>query len=325
MKRYLTLLLCFFVFAPFAVAQDDAPNPEQEQANMRKQMEGMEKLQFRLVETMVKAYADGSGTLFDMNQFQHDDEYLSHVGVGKDDMNEINRFMREEIENSLSSRLDPLVLQAAETDDEAKLKTIGDEFTSIFSEAIDKAKDKIEKTLSPEQITNIRLAHLQLGATERGPAEQFPIVDFQVYSLLDLSDEQRQKIADIRAKFEKEQFAFLDKVMKQVGEFMKEREANPDKMAEITKEQEKLAEEGKQLVARIKTEIESVLTKSQLADWKKIQTDLPPYVVKHRKANGLPIPDGADDSWKDSWKPGDPIPDNMRPAPRKGGFFPQAP
>ena len=315
-------MLCFFVFASFAVAQDDALELEQEK--MRKEMNGIQKLQPQMLETIVNAYADGTGVLFDMDNFQHDEEYLSLVGVSKDEMSEIDRFLQEEIENSLSSRLDPLVMQAAETDDEAELKKIGDEFASIFSEAIDKAKGKIEEVLTPEQITNIRRTNLQLGATEIGPAEQFPIVDYHVYSILDLSDEQKQKITDICAKYEKEQLAMADKVMKQVDELTKEQEANPDKMAEITKKQEKLVEEGKQLVARIKTEIESVLTKSQLADWKKILTDLPPYVVKQRKANGLPIPDGADDSWKDSWKPGDPIPDNMRSAPRKGGFFPQA-
>ena len=321
MKKYLTLLLCFFAFASFAAAQDDAPNPGQEK--MRKMINGMEKIEPQMFRLMLNAYADGSGTLFEMNQFQRSDEYLSLIGVSKDDMNEIDLFMREDIQKGMSHRLDPLLMQAGETDDEAELKKIGDEFASIFSEALDKAKDKFEKTLSPEQITNIRRAHIQLGVMETGLTEQFPVVDFQMYSILDLNDEQKQKIADIRAKYEKEQLAMVDKMMKQSYGLRKAMEDNPDKMAEFTKNREKLLEEGKQLVARIKTEIESVLTKSQLADWKKILTDLPPYVIDHRKTHGLPLPDGADDSsWKDSWKPGDPIPDNMRPAPRKGGFFP---
>ena len=63
----------------------------------------------------------------------------------------------------------------------------------------------------------------------------------------------------------------------------------------------------------------AVLTREQTERMEKILAGAPKYLVQR-----LGLAEKRDDSWRDSWKPGDPIPDGFKNAPRKpfpGGVF----
>ncbi|MCL2745140.1 MAG: Spy/CpxP family protein refolding chaperone [Planctomycetaceae bacterium] len=143
---------------------------------------------------------------------------------------------------------------------------------------------------------------------------------FGQYDMLDLTAEQRTKIETIHEEYEREFPPLMEKVM---AVQMKKSERlienlGPDQpLSSLNFEKEYKAEAEAlipltQLHARVRAKILAVLTKEQTGRLEKILADAPKYLVER-----LGLNEKQDDSWKDSWKPGDPIPESFKKAPRK--------
>ena len=139
-----------------------------------------------------------------------------------------------------------------------------------------------------------------------------PILNFDAYKGLDLSEAQAKELEKIRTESRKEQIEFFDVMFKQVPKGADRKDAK--KMQEYGKKMERHAEEGKKLTARLKARIVLLLNKEQTAKLESLLANIPEFVKENQKKRGMPQTATVkpNDDWKKSWKPGDPLPEHVR-------------
>ncbi len=220
----------------------------------------------------------------------------------------------------------------AETTSEEKQKKLLDLQMKMQDITFKITNDIVNETLTPEQLKKIR--EFQISTMSR-----VPLVSPNMFEALDLSDDQKKQLDDIKKEMEPDFEKHLDKfveVQSKYSEiFQNEVDEKLDGVVDpeeryrihenITKtvygsnpeyqrEIREVMESGKAFANKLKFRMFDVLTDEQMermADF----IDNPPDYVKNAVADiyqGTENNDSSNGEWKpnlNSWKPGDPIPE----------------
>lgn len=305
MRRLIVSILILFVAAtPFPVAAQEVD----EAAAIRQK--AMAKILPRSMGFSI--YILGNGWTLNSNFIENGDEkdFQQYTGTTDEQYQAFSDYMLGTREGVREQML-PLMTQIAEETDPDKLAELVDAWQTDTFQRIEDAEAKAAEILTPAQITKFREFDLHMNQMMQQIG--LPFFNFESYTALDLTTEQQKQLHEIRDEFREEQLAQIDETMKLMpkpGE-----KPDPKKMQEMMKKQQELGEKSKQLVARMKAKVQSILTREQTAKLETILKKTPDCLTSMLKRRSLPLPkidEKKYDAWKDSWKPGDPIPEEYR-------------
>ncbi|MGL6197093.1 MAG: hypothetical protein ACRC2T_19960 [Thermoguttaceae bacterium] len=243
------------------------------------------------------------------------DDVLNYVELSPEQVeainNSINEIVREletEVNKFFSSNTD----SASEAEIAAFLSNISEEYDKV----IDEIQAKFEEVLTPEQLQQMKEYELVAPSvleTVYGSDEaaMFPTLpNFGAYSALDLSEEQLHQLDAIQAEAEadfKTQFDELKNILKETGGSLID--PNNEKLRDL---KAKNAEKFQNL--RLK--VHGILTPEQLARLEELESKI---TTKQKKAAQSTASETNGDTepkeWRpdaNSWKPGDPLPEDMK-------------
>lgn len=208
-----------------------------------------------------------------------------------------------------------------------RLETIAslDEFDECLAEANRLLYDAAEKMQVQllEEIGTERLQKLRKLGLQLSPVlAESGLLDFKAYEILDLTEEQRKQLEILRQQY----VTGLDEIIKekerlyeQAVDFElkwaeKSEEAIKENEALILEEAKKLQEQGTKaeekfqgIVKSVRAKISLLLTPQQTERLEKIIAETPAWLKSTNQTEAAV----EDDSWKDSWKPGDPVPEKQ--------------
>ncbi len=206
-----------------------------------------------------------------------------------------------------------------------------EEVGPFFRTQFEKSDSIFKETLTPPQLQAAREYELTLpsvvsqlvGQISNDP-ENVPDItlNFDAYQALDLSDEQKEKLAELQKESDKEMQPILDDV-KKLMEILLEDQANdkePD-MEKLTLKVLAIRDKAASNAKKTKEKLEQNLTPEQRERLAKIREEMPQKLakIKEELAKKKAEPQ-RDDSWKDAWKPGDPLPEGVEPQQPKRRF-----
>ncbi|MCL2743573.1 MAG: hypothetical protein FWE67_06965 [Planctomycetaceae bacterium] len=221
-----------------------------------------------------------------------------------------------------------------------------------MNNVIQKRRDKlINETLSPEQFRKIQEYLISTMANN-------PFVSPDMFEALDLSDEQKRQLADIKRELKPEyekqvdklvegQLFFQEKFQEEIGDKL-DNVTDPEERKRISTEASKkvvekypeyakgmgeFTEAGNVLANNLKFKMFDVLTDEQIERMKNLIDNPPEHVKKifenFRKMamkDNAPVTANASGEWRpgpDSWKPGDAIPEEYLKEREKRRAFPK--
>ena len=255
---------------------------------------------------------DDVGAMMLMGDLENE-EFLAYVGIDKVKGKEF-REQYQKIKQSVDKMTEKLFKKATASDDPAEIDKLGEELADIFEKVIKDHGEVLGKELTPEQYGKFRELRLINSSTNKDYGVLF---DFGQYASLDLTDEQRRKIDEIRVDYTRD-FQPLAKKLMEVQEKRMEQWAETGDFKnseELKKMQEEAEKPIIQLNAATRARVLALLTKEQTAKLERILAGAPKYLARRV---GLIK---EDEEWKKSWKPGDPIPEGAVPD-RPHGIFP---
>ncbi len=305
MKRFIVSAVILFLAAShFPVAAQEV---DEATAIRRKAMAKIMPRSFGMTIQLM-----GNGMTLNSNFIENGDEkdFQQYTGVTDEQYREFSDFMlgtREVVREQMR----PLMVQIAEENDPDKLTELVDAWQTATLQLIADAEAKAAEILTPAQIAKFR--EFDLHMNQQMQQAGLPFFNFESYAALDLTSEQQKRLHEIRDGFRKEQMAQMEefsKLLPKPGE-----KPDPKKMQEMMEKQHELGEKGKKLYTRMKAKVLAILTKEQTATLEKILQKTPDCMTSMLKRRTLPPPQIDEkkyDAWKESWKPGDPIPEEYR-------------
>ncbi len=177
--------------------------------------------------------------------------------------------------------------------------------------------------LTPAQIQRMQELELVLPSVVSqvmADDEEFiPVLNFAAYEALGLSEEQKEALARIQEESAEEMGDLLKEKMLNI----RIRVASDDPPSEETLQAfQALSKRGRAMKARLKAKIHALLTKEQTAKLEKLLADWPAKLEQIRAdwkaAQAKKKPE--DDSWREAWKPGDPVPEGAAEPERRFRF-----
>lgn len=331
MKRI--TLLCLLLLVVPVVAQDDTPDPltpeqleqreQQREAlrqSMKKNIAVQKKMLPHLIPRMPRITAGEKSLSFVfLNENFANEEFLAYTGLTKEKALELKQKTMSVFEKGFSG-IEKIQAEIETTDDPEELGKLADRHIEALAGIMASQDDILREELTPQQLGKFKDLRLILAAPNKGVAFLF---DFGQYEALDLSEEQRRQIDAIRESYEKEFVPLMENVLA-VGMKKMERIAETGEFGQPPTAEEKKAEAEAQiplvqLHARTRAKILALLSKEQTGRLETVLAGAPAYLVKR-----LGLGEKRDDSWKESWKPGDPIPEGfLKETQKPGGGFPR--
>jgi Spy/CpxP family protein refolding chaperone len=173
-----------------------------------------------------------------------------------------------------------------------------DKEIELYSQAFDEMDTVVRETLTPFQLQALReydlvnpldVEEIMLGVS----------TNFDAYEALDLSEEQREQLKEIL----EEEVAQSQKMFEEIEKTL----SNPGENLE----ESGFLEKGKANAVKIREKIQKILTPQQRERLDQLKEEISKKLaqIKEKKASEPPK---EDDSWKDAWKPGDPIPEEFQ-------------
>lgn len=302
MKRFGILLcilslLCLFFTRPAFTQPGEAD---------MKRIRTQQKLMAGMMKSMIASSADGSMLARWFTEYGDDKDFQAFAGTTQQQFDEYDRFAVDLIESKVRPYMKEVMEQANKEEDQAKIAALSKEAGEFLHSVQSECTKKLREILSPQQIR--KLQEVQMKTVKPTLSKGVPIIDYDVYAVLDLSYEQGRELESIREEQLKEQQVFLEdsisKLMANLSSPMKER-------VEIEKQ---LEDQGAKLVARIQSRIVGILTPAQLKRLGEIYSDIPEFVKAKQKERNIPQQIDAQkySDWKNNWKPGDPIPEEFK-------------
>ena len=281
-------------------------------------------------------------------QYQEIQNAQMGLGAGLQDEPEFQEIMAEM--QAIATPDDPLMYNA---DEETLNKFIGIQ-ERMVSMVINHQADAIDSLLTPEQKDKTATALLaNMG--------EMPIVSPDLFEILDLTDEQREQMEAIKKELEPEFEQYLEEFVnasviiankmfdefekqgmlddlshlsggqQKIAEFQEKAQALGKKMAaenpEFKRLQDEMNTKGKTFATQFQTKMFDVLNDEQ---WARLQelTDNPPEFAKVLREKLKEQRDAAETmgGWQpgpNSWKPGDPIPEQYRQERKTRRGFPR--
>ena len=337
MKKFLVLVIASFFSLPLSAQEAETPKAEmpkpatvmaeqteEERAAMqaktmesfKKSLEYNKKIFPHLIPKVPRITATEKSLPFVfLNEDFTNEEFLAYTGLTQEKAQEIKKKQWDVFTKGGGQR--KIMDEALKTDDPKKLEQLAEKQVDQMSQLMAAQDDVLRKELTPEQLGKFKELRLILSTPNKGV--EF-IFDFGQYETLDLSDEQRQKLDAIREEYAKEFQPLMQRVLdvqtKRIERWIEAGKFGGEDSEEIKREEDEALVLLSQLHARIRTKVLALMTKEQMERLDKILAGAPQYLVKRL---GLDVK--RDDSWRDSWKPGDPIPEGALP-PQKDRVFP---
>lgn len=257
----------------------------------------------------VKAVGEGKALGSYFFEDGDDPEYQQLTGISQDQYEEFAIFMESQ-KDTVKPGLEQILFAVADTEDPEEIAGYVEDMNAIYDAIFTARQEKLAEIVTPEQLAKMRQLELQQSSLLAQIG--VPIFNFDSYLGLGLSKEQEGRLENISSEMLKEQLDLMDDFIKNASVNPEDRK-DPKRLQELAKKQGEIAEKGKQLISRIKARIIGILTKDQLERLEKLQADLPEFIKNKGKKFGVKAPQEiANDDWKKSWKPGDPIPEHVR-------------
>ncbi len=117
------------------------------------------------------------------------------------------------LKDEVKPLLNPIMDKVAETNDPAELESLSGEIAAVLNGVLDRTQAKLEEIVTPEQLAKMRQFELQQlsGMASVG----LPVINFDAYKGLGLSESQVKELENIRAESKKEQIDFMNEMFKQ--------------------------------------------------------------------------------------------------------------
>ncbi len=249
-------------------------------------------------------------------RFQKSEEevavYQAALGMTAEQVTELAKKRAEHDESMNAAGMD-MVDTLVRFDDLSpeELSEFDKKFRTLLQQNSAEEQARLVETLTPAQIQRMQELELVLpSATAQmlGNGAEM-LMNINAYQALELSDEQKKVLEGIQKEGSKEMVDFTKVFFREYLQMLK------DGKEPSEEELKAKLEQGKAMKARIKAKIHALLTKEQLAKLEKILTDWPKKLEsiradwKLKQENKKP----EDDSWRNAWKPGDPVPEGAVP------------
>lgn len=296
----------------------------------------------RLFQLMIEAEQQGKTLFFRMDS--EGEEYEKLIGLSEaqstylDSQLELSQEDEDNFDEYIK-RLNQLAEHSAEEFNQFENTVI-----QFYSEALDKMETLIGETLTPIQLQKAMEYELTVPSSffstfadfleENGEENgNFLPLNFAAYEVLNLSEEQKELMLELQKEIRSEIKVFFevyagyfDLSTKGLMEFL-------EQFAEMSEEEqqgfmEKLEEKMEKLQGRVKAvsqklheKINEILTPEQKDRLAAIREDVSQKLASIREELEKRDQENSDDeSWKNSWKPGDPLPEGTVPPQRKPRF-----
>jgi len=203
-----------------------------------------------------------------------------------------------------------------------------DAMGSFIENAYDTVDSVVRETLTESQLQLAREYNLVMpGVLERMLAQlsdDVPsiVTNFDAYEALDLSDEQREVLTKLQKTSQEEMQPLWSEVhvfLEDLFEKAKNAESPEDfDLSGIIAKVNGLKNKAAALAKKTKEQIEANLTPEQKERLSQIREEVPKRIAKIMEELEKKKSEPQDDSWKDAWKPGDPIPEHLQaPEPKR--------
>lgn len=294
--------------------------------------------------TMLRAQWNGKNTRMSVQPLFENPEFRTALDLSEEQIQELD-FMTNKngsmghwyqtkalVDPELKERLDEMAaIQKGDHHLENATKEQLDRYAELTEEItyyyFEESQNDLEKVLTPEQLRSVHEMEIAL-------LPEMGMINPGMFDALNLSEEQRQKMEEIKQTMEKDFNALVEESVKVQNEikdilyaFVKQenakshqdfqkamRKASAD---EVTAEKIKTIRQshekkGREFITRLKTKMLDVLTDEQLDKMQKLIDNPPDYLKKllaslraQREAGKKA---GQWSPGPDSWRPGDPIP-----------------
>ncbi len=225
-----------------------------------------------------------------------------------------------ELENQFNDRFVGLVRQVKNWKElpPEELPGLEEELFGTLTQGWD-AFDAIHReVLTSEQLERAKELDLALPSPMLGDLDL--VVNFAAYEALGLNEEQNEKLAEIRKEMESQQQRFTDEFK---GFLEKAFSGQMTDQTELNEGMMKIMNETQARTKKIREAVREILTPEQRKRLDEIREEIPKKMQAFREAlEKKRAENPEDDSWKNSWKPGDPLPEGAVP-PRRPSRFPR--
>ena len=236
----------------------------------------------------------------------------SELGFSKEELARWSAMKSSDFSKSLNTALQPIREKFEKAKSIEEIDGLFGETDNIAFEQWDRVQSQILEEIGPERLDKLRKMGLRLSPLLE---EESPLIDFKAYEFLDLSEEQKKKLKIMRDEYVQD----ADKFIKETEDFYCEileleirgEEILPDELEAIRKKGEALQENFLKAFRLSKSKINTLLNRKQTERLEKILSEKPSWLKDDNDA------EPANDSWKNSWKPGDPIPETGLPIHRQ--------
>ena len=191
-----------------------------------------------------------------------------------------------------------------------ELTAAEDEFFDYYNGVFDRFDSFILETMTPVQLqkmTEYELAAPSLILGILGKDEALSM-NFAAYDALDLTDEQKGEIDKIKDEMNKDAESIFSEFRDIAAEALSDPTKEPaeEAQAKLMEKFTAIAEKAKTLVKKSQEKVREKLTNEQRETLDSIREE---HAKKIAKIKEELAKKAKDDSWKDAWKPGDPLPE----------------
>ncbi|GHT44198.1 hypothetical protein FACS189454_00960 [Planctomycetales bacterium] len=261
--------------------QDSDGNPisETEQYYLK----GYDKISVYMMDASLIAESEGNGAPAGlMFRYGTDPDFRAVTGITAEQVGKFNLSMWDMQEYPTDEILDVMV-QAGKTNDAAELETLGQKYAGHIINQENFLWNELSKIVTPEQMLKLRELELQMPPNATSGLTDF-YVNFRAYEGLELTEEQKNQLKTLQEEYVKDQKELI-------------------KAMRSKKDQKEASEKLMKLSASVKGRIEMLLTAAQKAKRTRLLETRPKWLVSSVSSDQDKPKE--DNSWMNSWKPGD--------------------
>ncbi len=249
----------------------------------------------------------------------------TEVGIPDEELEQW-KMQNAETNQSLNEKLKPLGQLMVAAGDFETFDAFLAEADALVWEHAEQIQAQVLENIGPERLAKLRKLGLQLQSVWEGGA-----IDFNSYEYLDLSEDQKKRLAEIRSEYiqahdlcareisELTEQAYL-LILQWDTKSEEERKAGEaalgERMANMEVSAQKTVQKFRKVAEAGKVKISALLTDAQAERLETIIAETPDWI----KTLGPSEAKTQDDSWRDAWKPGDPVPEREFPTKKRKVF-----
>ena len=315
MKRTAILLGIVLIFLTTIANGQDQTEPEEETKTEGVVFSPGPSTVIRYFQFFIQREQEGKLIALRFETMEDTQVYQEMIGLSDaqkkfidDKCNEIGEKLRSSDETNLEKlnrwqELSPEELTAAE-----------DEFFDAFSMAIDELDANVRETMTPVQLQKALEYELAAPSFFLGSllGDEELSMNFAAYDALELTDEQKGEIDKIKDEINKDTESIFSELKDLAAEFLPDptKEPSEESQAKLMEKATAIREKAKALVKKSQEKVREKLTKEQREELDSLREE---HAKKIAKIKEELEKKAKDDSWKDAWKPGDPLPEGAAP------------